>query len=44
MGHTTARNSVFDKLPSLIKKSNVTLIPEGVIGYLLGPTLAMVAN
>jgi len=44
MGHTTARNRVFDKLPSLIKKSNVTLIPEGVIGYLLGPTLAMVAN
>ncbi len=38
------KQSIFDKLPSLIKKSNVTLIPEGVIGYLAGPTLALVAN
>ena len=38
------KNSFFDKLPSLIKKSNVTLIPEGAIGYLIGPTLALVAN
>lgn len=36
--------SVFDKLPSMIKKSNVTLIPEGLMGYLLGPTLALLAN
>ena len=37
--------SVFDKLPpSLIKKNNVTLIPEGAIGYLVGPTLALLAN
>ena len=39
-----SKASVFDKLPSLIKKSNVTLIPEGVMGYLLGPTLALLAN
>ncbi len=37
--------SFFDKLPpSLIRKNNVTLIPEGAIGYLLGPTLALLAN
>ncbi len=36
--------SVFDRLPSLIKKSNVTLFPEGAMGYLVGPTLALVAN
>ena len=36
---------VFDKLPpSLIRKNNVTLIPEGAIGYLVGPTLALLAN
>ncbi len=28
----------------MIKKSNVTLFPEGLIGYLLGPTLALLAN
>ena len=39
-----AKKSVFDKLPSLIKKSNVTLIPEGAMGYLVGPTLALLAN
>ncbi len=39
------RKSLFDKLPpSLIKKNNVTLIPEAAIGYLLGPTLALIAN
>ena len=38
------KKSVFDRLPSMIKKSNVTLIPEGAIGYLIGPTLALVAN
>ena len=40
-----AKGSLFDKLPrSLIKKNNVTLIPEGAIGYLVGPTLALLAN
>ncbi len=35
----------YEKLPpSLIKKNNVTLIPEGAIGYLVGPTLALLAN
>ncbi len=41
----TKKGSFFDKLPSsLIKKNNVTLIPEGAIGYLVGPTLALLAN
>ena len=41
----TAKGSPFDALPpSLIRKNNVTLIPEGAIGYLLGPTLALLAN
>ena len=40
-----AKGSFFDKLPpTLIKKNNVTLIPEGAIGYLVGPTLALLAN
>ena len=40
-----AIGSFFDKLPpTLIKKNNVTLIPEGAIGYLLGPTLALLGN
>ena len=40
-----AKGSFFDKLPpSLIRKNNVTLIPEGAIGYLVGPTLALLAN
>ncbi len=39
------KKSLFDRLPaSLIKKNNVTLIPEGALGYLIGPTLALVAN
>ena len=39
------RDSFFDKLPpSLIRKNNVTLIPEGAIGYFVGPTLALLAN
>ena len=39
------KGSFFDKLPpTLIKKNNVTLIPEGAIGYLLGPTLALLGN
>lgn len=41
----TKKGSFFDKLPpSLIRKNNVTLIPEGAIGYLVGPTLALLAN
>jgi GPH family glycoside/pentoside/hexuronide:cation symporter len=39
------KGSIFDKLPpSLIKKSNVTLFPEGALGYLVGPTLALLTN
>ncbi len=39
------KESFFDKLPpSLIRKNNVTLIPEAAIGYLVGPTLALLAN
>ena len=44
MNQSKAKASVFDRLPSLIKKSNVTLIPEGAMGYLVGPTLALLAN
>lgn len=39
-----SKASVFDKLPSMIKKTNVSLIPEGLMGYLVGPTLALLAN
>lgn len=39
------KGSFFDKLPpTLIKKNNVSLIPEGAIGYLVGPTLALLTN
>ncbi len=42
---TGKKKSLFDALPpSLIRKTNVTLIPEGVLGYLVGPTLALLAN
>ncbi len=44
MSMSQKKTSVFDKLPSLIKSNNVTLIPEGAIGYLIGPTLALLAN
>lgn len=38
-------SSIFDKLPpGMIRKNHVTLIPEGVIGYLAGPTLALLTN
>ena len=40
----SAKSSIFDKLPSMIKSSNVTLFPEGALGYLVGPTLALLAN
>ncbi len=39
-----AKTSMFDKLPCMIKKANVTMFPEGIIGYLVGPTLALIAN
>ena len=33
------------RLPgSLIKNNQVTLFPEGALGYLVGPTLALLAN
>ena len=41
---SNTKTSFFDKLPSLIKKSNVTIFPEGLVGYLAGPTLALLAN
>ena len=44
MSQQAAKTSIFDRLPSLIKKSNVTLFPEGAMGYLIGPTLALMAN
>ncbi|MBQ7466057.1 MAG: MFS transporter, partial [Oscillospiraceae bacterium] len=45
MENPNAKASIFDKLPpTLIKKSSVTLFPEGAIGYLVGPTLALLAN
>ena len=45
MDKTKASGSFFDRLPpTLIKKNNVTLIPEGAVGYLAGPTLALLAN
>ena len=41
----SGKTNIFDKLPpTLIRKNNVTLIPEGAIGYLVGPTLALLAN
>ena len=40
-----SKTSFVDKLPkSLIRKANVTLFPEGALGYLVGPTLALLAN
>ena len=44
MSQQQTKASIFDRLPSLIKKSNVTLFPEGAMGYLIGPTLALMAN
>ena len=44
-GQTNALARFFDRLPpSLIKKNNVSLFPEGALGYLIGPTLALLAN
>ncbi|MBO7369191.1 MAG: hypothetical protein J6U25_02775, partial [Clostridia bacterium] len=31
-------------LSSRIKSANVKLFPEGLLGYLVGPTLALLAN
>ncbi|MCR5452914.1 MAG: MFS transporter [Lachnospiraceae bacterium] len=45
MKNTATKKSFFDKLPpSMIKKSEVTIFPEGALGYLVGPTLALLAN
>ena len=45
MSAQAGKGSLLDKLPpSLIRKNNVTLFPEGVVGYLIGPTLALLAN
>ena len=39
------KKSFFDKLPpSLIKNDKVSIFPEGALGYLVGPTLALLAN
>lgn len=39
------KKNILDHLPpSMIRKKNVTIFPEGIIGYLLGPTMAMMAN
>lgn len=39
------KKGVLDRLPpSLIKNNKVTIIPEGALGYLIGPTLAMLTN
>lgn len=36
---------LMDRLPkSLIRKDNVTIFPEGAMGYLIGPTMAALAN
>ena len=38
-------SGAFDRLPpGFIRKNNVTLFPEGIVGYLAGPTLALLAN
>ena len=39
------KKSFFDKLPpSFIKNDKVSIFPEGALGYLVGPTLALLAN
>lgn len=40
------KKSIFDSpvFKSRIKSANTTLFPEGVLGYLVGPTLALLAN
>ena len=38
-------SGAFDRLPpGFIRKNNVTLFPEGIVGYLAGSTLALLAN
>lgn len=46
MAEAQAKKSVFETplLSTKIKSSNVSLVPETAIGYLLGPMLAMIAN
>ena len=39
------KQGISDMLPkSLIKRDNVTIFPEGAMGYLVGPTMALLAN
>ncbi len=42
----TNKKSIFDSplLSTKIKSANVTLFPEGALGYLVGPTFALLAN
>lgn len=45
MSDNVNKKSILDRLPkSLIKKDNVTIFPEGAMGYLIGPTMAALAN
>ena len=39
------KKGIMDKLPkTVIKSDKVTIFPEGAMGYLIGPTMAMLAN
>ena len=43
--NVSKRSHPGDRLPkSLIKKDSVTIFPEGALGYLIGPTMAALAN
>ncbi|HIR66816.1 MAG TPA: MFS transporter [Candidatus Coproplasma avicola] len=44
--NTAAKKSVFDNplLSTKVKSANAKLFPEGVLGYFIGPTLALLAN
>ncbi|MBP5243004.1 MAG: MFS transporter, partial [Clostridia bacterium] len=43
---TNTKKSIFDTplLSSKVKSANAKLFPEGALGYLVGPTLALLAN
>lgn len=41
----SGKKGIMDRLPpSVIKNDKVTIFPEGAMGYLIGPTMAMLAN
>ena len=44
--NNAAKKSVFDNplLSTKVKSANAKLFPEGVLGYFIGPTLALLAN